>query len=139
MIQNIRIAIWKYKKWYFLLILVLLFTLLAKMVFYNDTIKIDIWFYNFAVKWMRHDITTTLMKFITNLGNPIVLISICLICFIFIKNKKIPRLITLNLIIITILNTLMKLVIQRDRPIGYRLIKEKGYSFPSGHSMITMG
>lgn len=34
-----------------------------------------------------------------------------------------------------ILNKLMKLYIQRERPSIHRLIEETGYSFPSGHTM----
>ena len=58
--------------------------------------------------------------------------------FIFIKNKKVPIAITLNLIISTALNVLLKNIINRPRPDGYRIISETGYSFPSGHSMISM-
>ena len=46
--------------------------------------------------------------------------------------------ISLNLILITLLNILLKNIVQRPRPIDYRLIEEVGYSFPSGHSMISM-
>ena len=44
----------------------------------------------------------------------------------------------LNLAIATILNVLLKNILQRPRPIEYRIIDESGYSFPSGHSMISM-
>ena len=33
---------------------------------------------------------------------------------------------------------LLKNIIQRPRPIEYRLIDETGYSFPSGHSMVSV-
>ena len=39
--------------------------------------------------------------------------------------------------IITALNLLLKNIVERPRPEGYRLITETGYSFPSGHSMIS--
>lgn len=35
------------------------------------------------------------------------------------------------------LNLVLKNIVERPRPIGYRLIDETGYSFPSGHSMIS--
>ena len=44
----------------------------------------------------------------------------------------------LILVIVTLLNQLLKRIIQRPRPEGYRLITENGYSFPSGHSMASM-
>ena len=43
-----------------------------------------------------------------------------------------------NLIFISGANVLLKHIIQRPRPDGYRLISESGYSFPSGHSMVSM-
>ena len=38
----------------------------------------------------------------------------------------------------SLLNILLKNIVQRPRPTDYRLIEEAGYSFPSGHSMISM-
>jgi len=57
---------------------------------------------------------------------------------IAIKNKKIGLSIFTNLVIITILNQSLKRILQRPRPTEYRIIQETGYSFPSGHSMISM-
>lgn len=57
---------------------------------------------------------------------------------ILIKNKKIGTSICLNLVLITLLNLLLKNIIERPRPVGYRIIDETGYSFPSGHSMVSM-
>lgn len=42
------------------------------------------------------------------------------------------------LIIITIINQTLKFILQRPRPTEYRIIDETGYSFPSGHSMLSM-
>ena len=33
---------------------------------------------------------------------------------------------------------MLKQIVQRPRPDGFRLIAESGYSFPSGHSMVSM-
>lgn len=43
-----------------------------------------------------------------------------------------------DLIIVAGFNTLLKILIQRPRPTEFRLIDEKGYSFPSAHSMASM-
>lgn len=53
------------------------------------------------------------------------------------KNKKYGKYATLNLAIIVLLNQILKFVFQRPRPEGYRLVEETGYSFPSGHSMVS--
>ena len=68
----------------------------------------------------------------------IFLIVLAVTLFIVIKNKKIGIAIFSNLVIITILNQLLKRILQRPRPTEYRIIEETGYSFPSGHSMISM-
>ena len=68
----------------------------------------------------------------------IFLAVLTIILFILIKNKKIGVSIFSNLAIITALNQLLKNILQRPRPTEYRIIEETGYSFPSGHSMISM-
>jgi len=40
--------------------------------------------------------------------------------------------------LIALLNNILKLIVRRARPTGFRLIAETGYSFPSGHSMVSM-
>ena len=55
-----------------------------------------------------------------------------------IKNRKIGASIFSNLVIVTILNQLLKGILQRPRPTEFRIIEETGYSFPSGHSMVSM-
>ena len=42
------------------------------------------------------------------------------------------------MVIITVLNQLLKRILQRPRPTEFRIIEETGYSFPSGHSMVSM-
>ncbi len=57
---------------------------------------------------------------------------------LFLLNKKIGISIFSNLVIVTILNQLLKAILQRPRPTEYRIVEETGYSFPSGHSMVSM-
>ena len=86
---------------------------------------------------MRNPILTNVLKIITNLGSAVALITITILSLIILKNKKIGLCITINLALSTILNLLLKNIIQRPRPEGYRLIEETGFSFPSGHSMVN--
>lgn len=37
-----------------------------------------------------------------------------------------------------LLNEVVKVIFARPRPVGYRLIVETGYSFPSGHAVVAM-
>ncbi len=104
----------------------------------NDIMKIDIIGYDFISKYLISDSMTYFFKLITNFGGTIFIIGFTLILLVLIKNKKINILIICNLISITISNILLKNLVQRSRPSEYRIIDESGYSFPSGHSMISM-
>ncbi len=98
----------------------------------------DIIGYNFVSRYLIRDWVTPLMKIITFFGGPVCLIGITILLFIVIKRKKVGILIGANLIIVTILNQILKFILQRPRPTEYRIIDESGYSFPSGHSMASM-
>jgi len=62
----------------------------------------------------------------------------CVLSLFIFKDKKINTAIVCNLIIVTILNTLLKVIFMRARPDINPLVVETSYSFPSGHSMISM-
>lgn len=78
------------------------------------------------------------MKFITWFGSAICLIIATVLLFIFLKNKKTSLVVLINLVLVTVLNQGMKFILQRPRPTEFRIIEETGYSFPSGHSMVSM-
>ncbi len=125
-------------KWVILFICVIGFWGLAEDVWNNEIMKSDIIGYKLVSTILISDFMTPIAKFITNFGNPTFLIVMTLILLITIKNKKIGISICSNLVIVTILNLLLKNILQRPRPTEYRLIDESGYSFPSGHSMVSM-
>ena len=124
-------------KWIILFLCVVLFLAILQNVFYDEQLVLDSIFYNLVVQNMRAPTLTTILIIITNLGSAITLISLTILSIILIKNKKIGLCISLNLIISTLLNVILKNIVQRPRPEGYRLIDESGYSFPSGHSMVN--
>lgn len=137
-IKNIKDFIIKNWKWIILFICIIGFLSLAEDVFNEEMENVDIIGYNIISTYLISDFATPIAKFITNFGGAICLITIAIILFIVIKNKKIGISIIANLGIITILNILLKRIVQRPRPIEYRIINESGYSFPSGHSMVSM-
>ena len=57
---------------------------------------------------------------------------------VLITNKRIAVSVVSNLVLIALLNNILKLIVRRARPTGFRLVEETGYSFPSGHSMVSM-
>jgi len=82
-----------------------------------------------------------LMKGITFLGSPsFYMIFIPVVSYFFYKNKRYDSLTALlgSLIGATVLNYVLKLHYLRLRPVLYFKIQESGYSFPSGHAMISM-
>ncbi len=125
-------------KWIILFICVVAFIGILQNVFRQETLKIDKTVYQFVVINLRREPLTVIMKAITNFGEAYFLITISLLTIIFAKDKKIGIWITVNLVISAGLNLLLKNIVQRPRPEGYRLIEEYGYSFPSGHSMVSI-
>ena len=125
-------------KWIILFICLIGFLALAEDVFHKEIMKGDIIGYKIISTFLIADFTTPIAKFITNFGGAIFLIILTITLFILIKNKKIGLSIILNLIVITGLNQILKNILQRPRPTEYRLIEETGFSFPSGHSMVSM-
>ena len=131
------------KKYYKVIIVFICLTITLEMVyalFGNEVMKRDIIGYKFISKYLISDFTLPIAKFITNFGGVIGLIIIAIIIssiLIIKKHKLMGFLIWLNLAISGGLNQILKRLVQRPRPTEYRLIEESGYSFPSGHSMVS--
>ena len=136
--EKIKEFIIKNLKWIILFICLIGFLALAEDVFHKEIMKGDIIGYKIISTFLISDFTTPIAKFITNFGGAIFLIILTITLFILIKNKKIGLSIILNLIVITGLNQILKYILQIPRPTEYRLIEETGFSFPSGHSMVSM-
>ena len=128
----------KYFKWIVLFACLIGFLALAKDVFHKEIMKGDIVGYELVSKFLIGDVATPVAKVITQLGGAIFLITLTIVLILFIKNKKIGISIFSNLAIITVLNQVLKRILQRPRPTEFRIIEETGYSFPSGHSMVSM-
>lgn len=124
------------KKWIIVTICFIIFVAVLEDVFDNELIKMDTTIFN-AIKLTRSDYATSAFKMITAFGNAPVFITITLLILIFIKNKKVGVMVSLNLLAVGVLNQIFKYIVQRPRPIESRLIEESGYSFPSGHSMVS--
>lgn len=77
---------------------------------------------------------TKFFKIITNLANTIYFIIICTLLVLFLPNKKPALLISIAMIIDAGIVYIVKHIIKRERPNIKRLVVEKGYSFPSGHT-----
>ena len=136
--EKIKEFIVKNLKWIILFICLVGFLAIAEDVFNKEIMNGDIIGYKLVSTFLISDFATPIAKFITNFGGAIFLIIATIILFILIKNKKIGFSIISNLVIVTILNQLLKNILQRPRPNEFRIIEETGFSFPSGHSMASM-
>ena len=137
MFKKLKVFIRNNYQWLICFISLILFLTITEDVFDNEIIKGDTIGYN-IVSNLISDKLTPLVKMVTWFGSATCLILLTVILFVIIKNKKAGLLIGTNLVIITILNQTLKSLLQRPRPTGFRIINETGYSFPSGHSMISM-
>ena len=125
-------------KWVVLFICLVGFLALAEDVFNKEIMNGDIIGYKLISTFLISDFVTPIAKFITNFGGALFLSIATVMLFLLIKNKKIGLSIISNIVIITVLNQLLKRILQRPRPTEFRIVEEKGYSFPSGHSMVSM-
>ena len=86
---------------------------------------------------IRNDNITKIMINMTNLGSAYSLIVISILLFFFIKNKKIPLSIIINLVTVFFTSQIFKFIFRRSRPNGIFLVDASGYSYPSGHTMVS--
>ena len=136
--EKVKEIIIKNLKWIILFICLIGFLALAEDVFNKEIMNGDIIGYNIVSKFLISDFATPIAKAITNFGGVIFVITLSILLYILIKSRKIGLSIIINLFIATLLNQLLKAILQRPRPTDFRIIEEKGYSFPSGHSMVGM-
>ena len=128
----------KYLKWLILFLCLIGFLALAEDVFNKEIMQGDILGYELVSKFLIGETATPVAKVITELGGAIFLITLTILLVLCIKDKRIGISICANLAIITLLNQILKRILQRPRPTEFRIIEETGYSFPSGHSMVGM-
>lgn len=86
--------------------------------------------------------TTQFMKLITALGSIKVLIPIALLAIFILNKRKRYKWDSIMLLVALggglLLNQLLKWVFHRPRPGIARLLEVGGYSFPSGHAMVSI-
>ena len=121
----------------FLTITIVLFILLSILVVTGKTASIDSLTHLYILN-IRTSILTSILSTITNLAGASFLLALACILFIVLKNKKISLYILINLTSAFIINETVKSIFVRSRPIGINLIEETGFSFPSGHSMVSL-
>ena len=135
--KKINNLIRKNLRWIILIISTILFISIMRYVIKEQITIFDEKIYQIIAIYISPTITQ-ILKIITMFGSGYIILPICLISVFYLRKKKESIYIILNLIIIFLLNQVLKIIIARPRPEGFRLIEEIGYSFPSGHSMVSM-
>lgn len=121
-----------------LLAAALVFVWLLGEVAEGEIMRLDTLAYELIVERLRSDALTPIMGAFTSLASVVVLAVLAAVIAALAPGKAPGWCVTVNLACVVALNALLKVIVQRPRPEGFRLISETGYSFPSGHSMVAM-
>lgn len=114
----------------------ILFSIICYGVLSYDSLVIDTKVYSFIINNIMNDGLTPILKAITELGGVAFTVLAGVLIFMFCKKNR--WFITIDLFGVTLVNQVIKHIIRRPRPNVLRLVEESGYSFPSGHSMVSM-
>ena len=114
----------------------ILFSVICYGVLSYDSLVIDTKVYSFIINNIMNDGLTPILKAITELGGVAFTVLAGVLIFMFCKKNR--WFITIDLVGVTLVNQVIKHIIRRPRPNVLRLVEESGYSFPSGHSMVSM-
>ena len=129
-------------KYIVLTICTISFIALMILVIKFKVLPFDTWAIELIINDIRREWLTVFFKVFTFFGEAKLLIPVgfigALIGFFVFKDRLRAFCYISNLVAISGLNWTIKHIIQRPRPdVSLRLVEENGYSFPSGHAMIT--
>lgn len=130
--ENIRNIVF----WIAIFLLTILFSYIAYNVVMDKITPIDTAVYDLVIS-LKSTGVTNVVRGITFLCSEIFMISLAIILLVIVKNKGISLRLVLNMAGAALLNKIVKVIFARPRPVGINLVEESGYSFPSGHSMIS--
>jgi undecaprenyl-diphosphatase len=118
-----------------------LFIKLAEDFLRSELTIFDNTIYSFLERFISRYLTH-IMKTISYLGSPQILIVSSLVFLLVLQNYKFFKaysgIILVNLAVSSTLNELFKVIFHRQRPDILQLVNAAGYSFPSGHSMTSL-
>jgi len=127
----------KNMKWIFVLIFLIFLLLISINILGQKSFWFDDDIFLFLRNFESRNVTH-FFKLVTAFVSIPALFLFCLLIYLIPKTRKRGNLVVLNLGIVVFLNLILKNIFVRDRPLGVALIEERGYSFPSGHSMTSL-
>lgn len=127
----------KKKKFLFLIsTLLILFLIITGLVIFKLTGPFDSFIYE-VVRSLECDFFDKYFVFVTKFGNEITIVAVVLITMIIFRSWD-GWLLGILAANSALTNKIVKSIIQRPRPDVLKLIEQGGYSYPSGHSMISI-
>ncbi|MCI8445550.1 MAG: phosphatase PAP2 family protein [Bacilli bacterium] len=126
-----------YGKWLLFGSCICMFLLFAHQIGSKDPLWFDEYIYQ-ALTTIMNERVTNVFKLLTRFGNLEAFVIIGLITFYLVHSRRNRLLIVANLGIVFGCNVLLKMAFSRPRPLDIALIKESGFSFPSGHAMVSV-
>ena len=125
-------------KWILFAITAILAIVVTINVKNGRILELDLNIYKFFSENIINDKLTPIVKVITHIGGAKIVFVLTVLAIILIKGLKNKLFLLTGIVGTAGLNVVLKHIVQRERPNINRLIPEKGYSFPSGHSMMSM-
>ena len=120
-----------------LLVCTVVFLALLGEVLEGEILRLDVMAYDLFVERLRSEALTPVVQAVTSLASVVVLAVLAAVIAALAPGKAPGWCVSFNLACVVALNALLKVIVQRPRPEGFRLVAESGYSFPSGHSMVA--
>ena len=126
------------KKMIICVINIILFIILTILVFTKVTEPIDSAVESFILG-IRHNHLTNIMRIFTNISSSysLIVITFLIILIAIIRNKRLPINTIVNLICSYLTSYIFKIILRRPRPTGEFLTNAGGFSYPSGHTMVS--
>ena len=126
------------KRYWIASICTIAFLIILILVLTNQIETFDHIIYQ-AVYSIHNQPIDTFFKIFTHIGDTVPVIIIVAILFFLFKKRKDKAMLIFTVATTVAMNQLLKHIIMRPRPpMERRLVKQGGYSFPSGHSMIAL-
>ena len=116
----------------------LVFVCLLTKVLKGQTMRIDELGYLLFVEWLRSPALTVVMKAVSNLASLPFVIGVLVAAMLWEPSRVHAVWAAVNVGAISAIDQLLKVLVRRPRPQGFRLVEAPGLSFPSGHSMAAM-
>lgn len=114
------------------------FAYLLIRVLKGKTMRIDELGHLLFVEGLRSPVLTIAMKAVSNLASVPFIVGVLAAAMLWAPSRTHAVWAAVNVGAISAIDQLLKVLVRRPRPQGFRLVEASGLSFPSGHSMAAM-